>query len=582
MDQDGYVYVADTGNHAIRMISPHGTVTTLAGTPGQAGFQNGQGYPPVVPGGGGGRGGNNDTDTGGGSTSAVAASFSSPSGIAIWRDWLWWSYPNPIDPDLSLYRNGNGTLVLFVADTGNHCIRKIVAKEVYSNATTTGEKILKNVRVECFSGSCEHGTDASATIPQAGLADGNPYRSRFDSPRGLAVSNAGNVYVADTNNHIIRIIDRFGNTQTLAGTMTLAEKNDLGEPFEGCPYPCLAGVAGQDDGPFSSARFSYPSDVAIEQSRGRNSDEESILITDLHVLRHLNLIRKEVTTVAGQKGEGESDGEGNETSFNKPDGITVTADGFAYIVDSTSCRIRRASPQNFTVPLAMCNDTFSSMFRPSGCSSYDPQVDRAGMKNSPQSGNIYYNYRYRNMKHHGLGEHYIGRSIKECVGSPPPLAFDKKEFNESTLVVDNNLATAREDANEGSRTKVFCSSNCPSNYVYGIRLENNTTLYTENSTVCASAIHSGIHIDKSNGVVLDFENQPQISGNGNISMFRYSVKDGEDQYDYVDTSGQMFSLSLSSNQYLIQTISGHATSLLENSCGYHDSIPPQEAKVSSR
>ena len=111
---EGYVFVVDTGNHAIRIFFPLGTVTTIAGC-------------------GSGGGGYNGTTAGGGTEVSL---FSSPSGIAVWRDWLWWPYPNPIDEDSYLYKSGNGTLVLFVANTGNHRIQKIHAgKEIYNHKT---------------------------------------------------------------------------------------------------------------------------------------------------------------------------------------------------------------------------------------------------------------------------------------------------------------------------------------------------------------------------------------------------------------------------------------------------------------
>lgn len=188
VDREGYVYVADTGNHAIRAISPSGNVITLAGT-GAAGSKDGF---------------------------ATDAQFSSPSSIAVWYDWQWWPYEDPDDPDSVLYRNGDGALVLFVTDTGNHRIRKLTFRVIYD---ADGAKQWQNVHVECFAGKC--GNDNNE--PLSGYADGEASISRFDSPRGIAVSSIGDVFVADANNHLIRKIDRYGVTRILAGAVEVSE-----------------------------------------------------------------------------------------------------------------------------------------------------------------------------------------------------------------------------------------------------------------------------------------------------------------------------------------------------------------------
>ena len=92
------------------MVSPTGRVSTIAGT-GQLGYVDG-----------------NDTDK---------ITFSSPSGITVWRDWK---------------HHGDGRLVLFVADTGNHRIRKITGQ--MHKESENKEKNMINVEVECFSGFC--------------------------------------------------------------------------------------------------------------------------------------------------------------------------------------------------------------------------------------------------------------------------------------------------------------------------------------------------------------------------------------------------------------------------------------------
>jgi hypothetical protein len=148
VDSTGVVYVADTDNHRIRKIDPTTKlVTTLAGD-GQEGYRDG---------------------------AAMTARFSFPTGIAVWED-------------------SDNKVVLYVADTGNHRIRKIV-----------------DGVVSCFAGLCGSGVESAmlatwAAVPHAGLADGDAAGARFDSPMGIAVDLNGVVFVADTGNHLIRRI----------------------------------------------------------------------------------------------------------------------------------------------------------------------------------------------------------------------------------------------------------------------------------------------------------------------------------------------------------------------------------------
>ena len=133
IDAAGNLYVADRGNHRIRKVTPEGEVSTLAG--GEQGFADGQGN---------------------------AARFFWPDGIAI---------------DAA----GN----LYVADMGNHRIRKV---------TPDGT-------VSTLAGSGPTGYD------NGGFADGEGSAARFNSPTGIAIDTVGNLYVADSKNHRIRKIE---------------------------------------------------------------------------------------------------------------------------------------------------------------------------------------------------------------------------------------------------------------------------------------------------------------------------------------------------------------------------------------
>src|SRR5207244_2575432 len=111
-------------------------------------------------------------------------------------------------------RDASGNL--YVADAANNLIRKITPTGVVS--TLAGQPLLGN------------------------FADGAGRTARFSFPQGVAVDANGSVYVADTNNNVIRKITPDGNVSTLAGQ---------------------AGVTGSADGTGSAALFSRPQGVAV-------------------------------------------------------------------------------------------------------------------------------------------------------------------------------------------------------------------------------------------------------------------------------------------------------------------------------
>jgi len=149
VDASGNVYVADAGNQLIRKITPAKVVSTLAGRAGHTGSTNGTG---------------------------TNARFYNPQGVAV---------------DSS----GN----VYVADTSNNMIRKITSAGVVTTLA---------------------GSTAS------GSTDGNGTAARFNYPVDVAVDSAGNVYVADTSNNTIRKITSAGAVTTIAGTAGVTGSSD--------------------------------------------------------------------------------------------------------------------------------------------------------------------------------------------------------------------------------------------------------------------------------------------------------------------------------------------------------------------
>jgi sugar lactone lactonase YvrE len=251
IDDSGIAYVADSGNNAIRAISPSGAVTTIAG-PGRR-------------------------RAAGGGRKYARASFSDPNGLAV-------------DP------SGN----IYVADAGNGVIRKLAP-----------------------SGTA---TILAGRLGQAGSADGKGAAATFFSPFGVALDQAGNAYVADGGNHTIRKIGRLGETTTLAGA---------------------AEASGSANGAGSAARFLGPAGVALDA-------EGNAYVADAgnHLIRKISP-GGEASTLAGSEGEsGSADGQGANARFSSPDGVAVDSLGNVYVADADNNAIRKIAPSGATTTIA--------------------------------------------------------------------------------------------------------------------------------------------------------------------------------------------------------------------------------------
>ncbi|MEW5879764.1 MAG: hypothetical protein AB1761_04900 [Pseudomonadota bacterium] len=232
------LYVADYGNHTIRKLAIDGSaVTIVAGA-------------PLIE----------------GSVDAIgtAARFRSPAGLTT-----------------------DGRF-LYVADRGNHSIRKIAI------------------------GTWEVVTLAGTTLP--GFVDGAGSAARFNFPTGITTDGTS-LFVADTNNHTIRkIAIGTGAVTTLAGQ---------------------AGSSGFADGVGAAARFSFPYALTTDGVNLYVAD------TDNHTIRRIAIGTGAVTTLAGQAGSsGFADGIGASARFSFPSAITTDGTSL-YVADSNNFIIRK-------------------------------------------------------------------------------------------------------------------------------------------------------------------------------------------------------------------------------------------------
>ncbi len=248
----GALYIADGGdNNRIRRLLDNGSVQTVAG--GQEGFGDGV---------------------------DAAAEFNTPSGIAF---------------DTA----GN----LYIADTGNHAIRKRTPQGVVTTLAGDGS---------------------------AGFRDGAAAQARFNGPIGVAVDTQGRVYVADTYNDRIRVIAPDGQVSTLAG----------------------GALPGMADGVGDQARFDTPTDLKVDA-------HGVVWVADMRndAIRRIAPDGSVSTLIGGDPAD-------LSPLLHRPMTIALTHDGVLYVGDASG-RVLQVTRAGHVVTMSG-EDVMQRMSRPAG------------------------------------------------------------------------------------------------------------------------------------------------------------------------------------------------------------------------
>jgi sugar lactone lactonase YvrE len=388
VDGAGNIFIADVSNQRLRKVDSNGIITTVAGN-GIRAFSGDNGP-------------------------ATNASLSYPEGVAV-------------DPA------GN----LFVADSGNARIRKI-AHRTKIITTVAGDG---NVSYSGDGGPATHAGMEPIDVALDGygdllLVDSLSYRVRkvdhrsqiittvagngdpsgdtgpatsasLESPMGVAVDGAGNLFIADTLDSTIRKVDANGIITTIAGTsmddpfgvaVDSAGNLFIADPgffriFKVDTKGNFTTVAGNgpggfsgDGGPATSAQLNHPDAVAVDRAG------------NLFIADTLNgRVRKVdtsgiITTVAGNGTDGSSGDGGPATSASlTPSDVALDGRGNLYIADSFNNRVRKVDPGGVIETVVGSGDpAFSGDGGPATSAGVNPsgvRVDNAGNLFIADSGN---------------------------------------------------------------------------------------------------------------------------------------------------------------------------------------------------
>ena len=381
IDQVGSIYVADTGNSLIRIITPDGFINLFAGTVlfgSPVSGYSGDGGPAT--GGLGQAGGELDLPVGMAVDSSGNLYIADSANNAIREVTVDGNIHTiaglgPTQPGFAgdtltaVGSNLNGPLDVavdsknnvYIADTNNANVRMITASTGVINTIAGSTAIVSGAVVIAFAYAGDGGTAITASLA---------------GPAGVAIDSSGNIYIATYADNRIRKVDSKGNISTFAGNsgygfagdggpalsaqlaaprgicldsggnLYLADRwNNRVRKIAGNNISTIAGNGlanfGGDGGPASSAQLSYPDGVAVDNAG-------NVYISDL-LNNRVRMVTSTgtISTFAGNgvPGFGGDGGAAAGAQLNQPAGLAVDSSGNLYIADSNNAVIRKVTPQ---------------------------------------------------------------------------------------------------------------------------------------------------------------------------------------------------------------------------------------------
>ncbi len=396
MDGSGNIFIADTDNFGIREVATTGTITTVAGTLGTAGYS-------------------------GDNAAATSATLNSPSGVVVdaaanifiadtdnfvIREVTAGTIQTIIGNNTLAYSGDSGLALnaelsspaavsvdslgdIFIADSENSAIREVVAATGDIQTVAGSITICASSTVACGDGAVATSAqlnspqgiflDASgsifiadtednrirvvntgtATITVAGIAipsltiatvagngtagylgdAGAATSAELNGPYGVFVDSAENIFIADTGNNVIREVSSTGTINTVAGN---------GTDCTSAASPC------GDGGAAISAQFSSPAGVFLDAA-----DDIFIADTFDNRIREVTASTGVISTVAGTGARGYS-GDGSAATaavLDTPYGVFVDATGDIFIADTENFVIREVLASTGNIQTVVGNNT---------------------------------------------------------------------------------------------------------------------------------------------------------------------------------------------------------------------------------
>lgn len=368
----GSLLIVDSANHRVRRVDlKTGIITTIAGN-GLAAFSGDNGI-------------------------AISASLNFPSSVAI---------------------DGNGKI--FITDSQNNKIRQVDTSSIITTIAGTSfpigdgsQAVLAGLSSPAIMAVAPNGNifivdtgnnrirrvDSSGnitTIAGNGVAgfsgdNGLAINASLNAPSGIAVDNSNNIFISDTGNNRVRVIDPSGNINTIAGNGTpnfngdniLAVNASLNAPSAlavdalGNLYiadtlnnrvrviatntKMITTIAGNgvsafsgDNGQANLAGVPAPTGITLDKSN------QLFVIDSTSRVRQVNLLSKVITTIAGNGSKGFSGDGGLATnaSLNDPRTVVMTQDGNILIADRGNNRIRIIDSKTKTIDTVAGSGSF--------------------------------------------------------------------------------------------------------------------------------------------------------------------------------------------------------------------------------